>query len=79
MLNYSARKICPKVQTVYKQKNTRIWNDEIALALLNNKKALFVWTENGKPKSGKSATQRKKHHISELHRARRHDIPIQWG
>ncbi|VDI21831.1 Hypothetical predicted protein [Mytilus galloprovincialis] len=60
----------------HKQKNTHIWNDEIALALLNNKKALFDWKEDGKPKSGKSATLRKNSR-SELRRARRHEIARQ--
>ncbi|VDI15809.1 Hypothetical predicted protein, partial [Mytilus galloprovincialis] len=71
-----SKKNFSKKSKPHKQKNTHIWNDEIALALLNNKKALFNWKEDGKPKSGKSATLRKNSR-SELRRARRHEIARQ--
>ena len=59
-----------------KHKSTKIWNDEIALALRENKQALHDWKEQGKPKSGQ-IVDRKKHTKTALRKARRQEIASQ--
>ena len=59
-----------------KQKNVKIWNDQIAIALTNNKKALYEWKNEGKPKTGQTAELRKGTR-KELRRTRRQEIARQ--
>jgi hypothetical protein len=42
------QEVAPK-RTKRKAKHMNIWNDEIAIALKNNKKALYEWKLNDKP------------------------------
>ena len=59
-----------------KQRNKHIWNDEIDLAVRENKRALYNWKEGGKPSSGdlmKARKTSKKH----LRKARRQEIAKQ--
>ncbi|VDI42153.1 Hypothetical predicted protein [Mytilus galloprovincialis] len=43
-----------------KQRNKHIWNDEIGLALMENKKALYQWRQEDKPVDGETMQKRKK-------------------
>ena len=53
-----------------------IWNDEIAIALKNNKKALYEWKLNGKPQYGPFKDQ-KKSTKAKLRGAQRRQIALQ--
>jgi hypothetical protein len=47
----ASQEVAPK-RTKRKAKHMNIWNDEIAIAFKNNKKALYEWKLNGKPQYG---------------------------
>jgi hypothetical protein len=46
-------------RTKRKAKHMNIWNDDIAIALKNNKKALYEWRINGKLQDGPLKDQKK--------------------
>ena len=54
----ASREVAPK-RTKRKAKHMNIWNDEIAIALKSNKKALYEWKINGKLQDGPLKDQKK--------------------
>jgi hypothetical protein len=63
-------------RTKRKAKHMNIWNDQIAIALKSNKKALYEWKVNGKPQDGPLKDQ-KKSTKAELRGAQRREIALQ--
>jgi hypothetical protein len=71
----ASQEVAPK-RTKRKAKHMNIWNDEIAIALKNNKKALYEWKLNGKPQDGPFKDQ-KKCTKAKLRGAQRREIALQ--
>lgn len=71
----ASQEVAPK-RTKRKAKHMNIWNDEIAIALKSNKKALYEWKVNGKPQDGPLKDQ-KKSTKAKLRGAQRREIALQ--